>query len=303
MDITVIVPSYNKKQFLPGLIKSLLDQDYRGSYEIKIIDDGSTDGSEDVVKPFLSKKLSYIRQRNSGPASARNLGLKSSSGKIVVFTDADCIPAKNWLSEIGKAFAQSVSSVEGRTETQGKIYPDSHFIKNHAGGMFLTCNIAFLKKSIKGFDERYKYPNREDSDIAFGLLKSRKEIVFTKKAVVSHRLLKSSIKSMIRRKFYFKSDILLFKKYPKLYKEKIRYPFEMFTLLYLIAAVAGFVNNWIWLALPLIAMTEIIYRKYAFSMISFVKFLVAQTLGSFVNVYAIIAGCVEYKVNPFRLLL
>lgn len=301
MDISVVVPAFNSRKFLPGLIDALRNQDFRGSYEIIIVDDGSTDGTEALFQKPVRNVL-YIRQENKGPAFARNAGLAKSRGKIVAFTDSDCIPGKGWLSQLRKSFAEGASAVEGRTTTEGKVYPDSHFIKTEHGGMFVTSNIAFLRSAIRGFDERYPYPNREDSDIAFSLISKGEKIAFAEKAVVRHRLLKSSLKSMLKRKLFFESDVLLFKKYPKLYKEHIRFPVDRFAPVYFIIAVVGLFSIPVWLGLPIMALLEIAYRNYAFGAVSLLKFLVAQTLGSFLNLFAVLRGCIRYRVNPFRLL-
>ncbi|KHO47470.1 MAG: glycosyl transferase family protein [archaeon GW2011_AR5] len=301
MDISVIVPIHNSRHFLSDLVKSLTNQDYRGSYEIIFVDDGSTDGTDTLMKS-LAGNVSNIRQKKSGPATARNLGIRHSRGRILAFTDSDCIPNRNWLSELDRAFKGGVSAVEGKVVTKGRIYSDSHFISSN-GGMFLTSNIAFLRRSIRGFDERYQYPNREDSDIAFGILSGGKTIVFTKKAVVRHRLLKSSLFGMLKRKLYFESDVLLFKKYPYLYRKYIRFPFERFTPLYIIFSVAGFINPLLWIGIPLTAAAEVKYRKYKFSAVSYIKFLIAQAVGSFLNLFAVVTGCVRYRVNPIRLIL
>ena len=302
MKISVIVPVYNKKTLLPELIRSLLNQNFQGKYEIIIVDDGSTDGTEDVFK-HKRQNLTYVKQKNKGPAAARNTGLKIACGNIVAFTDSDCIPDKRWLSELSKAFIEGVDGVEGRTITNGKICPDSHHIKNLSGGMYLTSNIAFLKSSIKsGFDEKFRYPNREDTEISYRLIKNGGKIVFNKNALVRHRLLKSSLLEMVKRKLYFESDVLLFKKNTRLYKKYIKFPFSLFMPGYFIFTIAGFFNNFIWFGLLLTTFIEIIYRKYCIRPASFVKFLLSETIGSFVNIYAVLNGCRKYRVNPLRLL-
>lgn len=302
MDISVIIPVYNNGPFVRGLVESLLKQDYRGSYEILIVDDGSTDETETAVKSVRSEKIFYHRQENSGPASARNLGIRKARGKIIAFTDGDCLPERTWLSAINRSFLKGVDAVEGKVVTSGRIFPDSHFIMNQSGGMFLTSNIAFLKSSVRGFDTRYRYPNREDSDVAFGLLSRGKKIVFSKKAVVRHRLLKSSLAGMLKRKLYFQSDVLLFKKFPQLYREKIRFPFERFTPFYIFFALAGAVYPATWFGLPFVAAWEISHRKYSFSVVSYLKFLAAQSVGSFLNLFAVAAGCLRYRINPLKMI-
>lgn len=303
MDISVIIPVYNSAKFIPELINSLLHQDFRGKYEIIIVDDGSTDTTKEIFMRKIQKFV-YVKQDNKGPAAARNTGLKIASGKIVAFTDSDCIPDRKWLSEIKKSFVKGVSGVEGKTVSTGKIYPDSHYIKNLSGRMYVTSNMAFIKSKIKfGFDENFKYPNREDSDIAFRLITNGEKIVFNDKVVVKHRMLKYSLSNMIRRKLFFESDVILFKKYPKLYKKFIKFPFGLFMPGYLIFSLFGFFNSFVWLGLILTALLEIVYRRYSLSVVSFIKFLIAQTVGSFVNICVVLNGFRKYKVNPIKMFL
>jgi len=78
--ISVIIPTYNRAQFIEDSIKSVLEQDYE-DYEIIVVDDGSTDNTEDVIKPYLHR-LQYIRYfPRKGPSYARNLGIKHARGK------------------------------------------------------------------------------------------------------------------------------------------------------------------------------------------------------------------------------
>ena len=84
--VSVIIPSYNHARFLPDAIQSAAKQTY-GPVEVIVIDDGSTDDTEQVVKPF--RTVRYVKQTNSGVTAARNTGLHLSSGSYVVFLDAD----------------------------------------------------------------------------------------------------------------------------------------------------------------------------------------------------------------------
>src|SRR3989338_4706423 len=103
MDISVIIPTYNRKRVLKRCLDSLSKQAYN-SYEIVVADDGSADGTEEMVKSLKNKKIIYLKQQNLGCAAARNLGAKNSNGRIVALTDDDCILDKNWLKEIIATF-------------------------------------------------------------------------------------------------------------------------------------------------------------------------------------------------------
>ena len=94
--VSVIIPVYNGGRYLAEAIKSVLDQNYR-PIEIIVVDDGSTDGSADVARSF-SESVHYFYQPNQGVAVARNTGIKSSSGDLIAFLDADDLWAQSKLS-------------------------------------------------------------------------------------------------------------------------------------------------------------------------------------------------------------
>ena len=91
-NISVIVPTYNCGEFISEAIESILNQTYPAT-EIIIVDDGSTDNTEEIVNSFGAEKITYIRQANSGVSTARNLGLAKANGDYITFLDADDI----WL--------------------------------------------------------------------------------------------------------------------------------------------------------------------------------------------------------------
>ncbi|MGE0276706.1 MAG: glycosyltransferase family 2 protein [Nitrospiraceae bacterium] len=84
--VSVVIPSFNHACFLPDAIQSVQEQTY-GPVEIIVIDDGSNDETEQVVKAYQG--IRYVKQRNRGVTAARNAGLKLSAGSYVVFLDAD----------------------------------------------------------------------------------------------------------------------------------------------------------------------------------------------------------------------
>ncbi|WP_243361567.1 glycosyltransferase family 2 protein [Fundidesulfovibrio terrae] len=100
--ISVIIPAYNAEPFLQEAIQSVLDQDYP-DIECIVVNDGSTDGTEDVALSF-GDSITYIRQNNSGCAGPpRNTGIDASTGEYLVFFDADDILLPGSLSIQAKA--------------------------------------------------------------------------------------------------------------------------------------------------------------------------------------------------------
>lgn len=88
MFFSVIIPLYNKEQYIAHTLQSVLSQDFN-DFEVVVIDDGSTDKSLEVVNTFHDDRLHVICQDNAGPSAARNRGVQACSGDWVAFLDAD----------------------------------------------------------------------------------------------------------------------------------------------------------------------------------------------------------------------
>jgi glycosyltransferase involved in cell wall biosynthesis len=87
-EISVIIPTYNMANFIQEAIQSVLDQTF-SDFEIVVVDDGGTDNTVDVVKAFKDPRIRYIYQENHGVSSARNSGIRASSGEFIAFLDSD----------------------------------------------------------------------------------------------------------------------------------------------------------------------------------------------------------------------
>jgi glycosyltransferase involved in cell wall biosynthesis len=93
--VSIIMPVYNGADYVSRAINSVLSQTY-SSYELIIVDDGSTDNSQDIIAPFLSNpKIKYISQANAGVAATRNNGIAIAQGEFVALLDQDDI----WLPD------------------------------------------------------------------------------------------------------------------------------------------------------------------------------------------------------------
>src|SRR3972149_10647300 len=117
--ISVIVPAYNAGKTIGQALSAITNQSYPAElYEIIVVDDGSTDDTVEEIKKFPVK---YIWQKNSGPATARNRGVTYANGDTILFTDSDCMPDVNWISEMVKPFKDiNVMAVKGAYRNKQK---------------------------------------------------------------------------------------------------------------------------------------------------------------------------------------
>ena len=88
--ISVIVPIYNAELYLEQCLESIKNQTYK-NFEVIMIDDGSTDKSQEICKKFSNsdKRFKLICQKNSGVSAARNKGISEATGKYIYFCDSD----------------------------------------------------------------------------------------------------------------------------------------------------------------------------------------------------------------------
>lgn len=118
---SVVIPLFNKKNFISRTLNSVLAQTYSG-YEIVVVDDGSTDAGAEVVKSYLDDRIRLIQQLNSGVSEARNRGISEARGKWVAFLDADDEYLPNFLAEVICCMQQFPDA--------GAIYADPIWLKD-----------------------------------------------------------------------------------------------------------------------------------------------------------------------------
>ena len=95
---SVIIPTYNRESFIVKTIQSVLSQTYT-NFELIIIDDGSTDNTEKVVREIEDQRIQYHKKDNAERGAARNYGARLAKGKYVNFFDSDDLAYMNHLSE------------------------------------------------------------------------------------------------------------------------------------------------------------------------------------------------------------
>jgi glycosyltransferase involved in cell wall biosynthesis len=121
--VTVLIDTYNHRSFIEDAIKSVLNQDFPAcDTEILVVDDGSTDGTDEVVRKF-APSVRLLRKSNGGQASAFNAGIPEAHGEIVAFLDGDDWWAPGKLTAVTEAFASDKNvGLVGHGVTE--VYPD-----------------------------------------------------------------------------------------------------------------------------------------------------------------------------------
>ena len=96
--VSIIMPSWNTANFIAESIQCVIDQTYK-NWELIIVDDCSTDNTEEVVKPFLAdKRIKYFKnEKNSGAALTRNRAMREAQGEWIAFLDSDDLLDPNYL--------------------------------------------------------------------------------------------------------------------------------------------------------------------------------------------------------------
>jgi glycosyltransferase involved in cell wall biosynthesis len=196
--VSIVIPGYNCAKTISQTLEACLKQDFsKENLEIIFVDDGSTDNTADIVHKFPVK---YIRQENSGPARARNRGWREASGEIILFTDADCRPEKDWIFSLIKNFEDSGIAAAGGSygisNPQNFLARCIHteIIWRHkkmprevqALGSYNLAIPRRILQELNGFDENYLTSSGEDNDLCYRLMKKGYKLIFVPEALVCH---------------------------------------------------------------------------------------------------------------------
>jgi cellulose synthase/poly-beta-1,6-N-acetylglucosamine synthase-like glycosyltransferase len=197
-NVSIVIPAFNAEKTIARTIQACLSQDYDHVKDIIVIDDGSTDKTGERVNAYAGVR--YVRQENAGPARARNKGAAVAAGDVICFTDADCIPHKDWVRTLLRHFADPcVGAVMG---SYGIANPQSwlaravyqEIIFRHRRmplypKAFGSYNVAIRKTAfndVGGFNGEYPHASGEDNDLSYRVLSHGYRIFFAKDALVDH---------------------------------------------------------------------------------------------------------------------
>ena len=230
--VSVVVPTMGRPELLNRCIAALMAQSLDAAdYEVLIVDDGPSDATRAIVEEWIMRqpqRIVYIANHGPhGPAAARNRGWQAAAAQIIAFTDDDTVPDPNWLAGGLAAFEPEVEALVGRVVMPLPDQPTDY--ERDASHLetaeFVTANCFCRRHTLnllQGFDERFRLAWREDSDFHFRLLEAGARIKAAPGALVEHpvRPARWGVSIFQQKKIVF--DALLYKKHPKLYRQRIR---------------------------------------------------------------------------------
>jgi len=186
---SVVIPTYNRQPILSKCLRALEVQKLSAassviSYEIVLVDDGSTDGTLEWLAAH-KEEFSHVRwfqQDHAGPAAARNLGVKKALGDIIIFIDSDLVVLENFLQAHADALVQGREKLgSDRCFTYGAVINTCNFdnptaepykITDFSAAFFATGNVAIPKHWLEKaglFDTRFQLYGWEDLELGVRL--------------------------------------------------------------------------------------------------------------------------------------
>lgn len=199
--VSVVIPVRNEVEKIEQCLKAVLSQTHK-SYEVMIVDGHSDDGTVEILKKFPVKIL-YEDYYNR--AGACQVGIENAKGEYVAFTDADCIPAGDWLVNLSREFDDGIVGVGGGVKNigkglwiqsinlayetflgsansiQGRFFKNKRFVSSISGCNSMYCMEDILK--VGGFN--VSLPGAEDAELNKRLLK-KGNLLYTPNAVIFH---------------------------------------------------------------------------------------------------------------------
>lgn len=174
MLLSIVIPTYNRAHLIENTLKSVLNQS-ENDYEVLIIDDGSTDDTETVVKPYLGERVRYFKIKNSERGAARNYGTKQAKGRYVNWFDSDDEMLPHHVETIKKMVETHTEpevlnlmyqikdvKTQKTTSIQSDYLPHQKKRKHYLiEGNYLACNPVIVRRDIA-----LKNPFNEDRNLS-----------------------------------------------------------------------------------------------------------------------------------------
>ncbi len=196
MRATIQLCTYNRAPLLERVLEACFEQTAADAYEVVLVNDGSTDGTAEVIARARERatcRFVAIDQANAGLAKGRNAGIAASSGERIIFIDDDVLPLPNFVEEhLRSHAAHPLAIVRGgaiNVENFEDLPPPVWSIKDYSGNYFWTTNVSVPLATIRaigGFNESFSEYGWEDIDVGLRLRLAGVKAVFNPKALAYH---------------------------------------------------------------------------------------------------------------------
>jgi glycosyltransferase involved in cell wall biosynthesis len=227
--ISVVIPTYNMAATLKDTLASLERLDYPADrFETVIFDDGSSDGTEGLVRDFQSRvpwRLKYFRRADRsgrcGPAASRNDALDRAVGEVIAYTDADCIVDRDWLRAVEAAVSRGVKLMGGETWCdEAVIFP---WKISPAGQRNITANLAYVR--IPGLDEKMNEGLAgmvgQDTELVYRFIRAGLEFHHLPEMRVFHPVRRMTVRQILKRSFWRSNDVLMDRMDPQMARNSV----------------------------------------------------------------------------------
>lgn len=199
MPASIIIPTFNGARRIGHCLDALEAQVAGTGVEILVVDDGSADDTAEVAARYPSVRV--IRQNNAGPAAARNRGAQEAQGRILLFTDDDCVPMSDWLDAMLGSFRDpEVVGAKGIYRTRQRSlaarfvqieYEDKYRLMASAPSIDFvdTYSAGFLRErflEMGGYDRSFPVACAEDIELSYRMSARGWKMVFVPEAIVYH---------------------------------------------------------------------------------------------------------------------
>jgi glycosyltransferase involved in cell wall biosynthesis len=236
-NVAVVVATHNRAERLEALLASLANGTFPAdSFELVVVDDGSTDETAAVLRRAAAggrlRLRTIARSHAGGPAGARNDGWRAAHAPLVAFTDDDCVVDPGWLAAlVERARAHPGSIVQGRTEPNpAELDAWGPFSRTLAvrrlGPWYQTCNILYpreLLERLGGFDAgAYSGPGGEDTDLAWRAFELGREAVYADDALVFHAVSRLGPLGRLRVAWRWTETMRVFARHPQLRRSELK---------------------------------------------------------------------------------
>jgi glycosyltransferase involved in cell wall biosynthesis len=227
MDISVIVPTFNRSASLDALLGDLRTQSASVTFEVLVVDNGSVDATREVVERHAAcdPRIHYLHERRPGASNARNTGIAAATAPILAFLDDDVRPRHDWVESVARAFFEhaEVDCIGGRVEPLWPCPPprwltpahwpplalqiargtSKYIDREHASACLITANFACRSavfRDLGGFAVEFR--RDEDREFNLRMWRSGKRGMFVDSVVAAAEIQPERLTKRYHRAWY-----------------------------------------------------------------------------------------------------